>query len=119
MDSSRTFRKRLALTPLLVASVLLVACGEQYCQKGANSALQCYEINELEWHETVSRPEPPPERVTEPAPGCLVGGKVVPYTPAAGPRLRAPGAPGLVPNKFGLMSGACVSRRVPVHGAAP
>lgn len=95
------------------ACLILCACGEQYCQAGAKYGAQCYTINEVEWQETQVRAEPPPERSIEPSPGCALmtgsGTYVVPQPSASGlspPRPRAY-----------VMSGACVSRRVPAYGA--
>lgn len=94
--------------PWLVA-LLLPACGEQYCQRGANGPTRCYTINEVEYQETLSRPPPPPERATQPSPGCFL----------IGPNTFVPqgGAGSATPTPPYLMSGACVSRRQPVHGA--
>ncbi|HLV64593.1 MAG TPA: hypothetical protein VKY73_02225 [Polyangiaceae bacterium] len=97
----------------MALSIVLGACGEQYCQVGPKYGTQCYAINEVEWHEAQVGPEPAPERATQPAPGCAVlsrqGVTVVPQ-PGAGGSPSSPQGPYLT-------SGACVSRRVPAPGA--
>jgi hypothetical protein len=98
---------------VVVGSMLLVVgCGEQYCQKGANGPMRCYEINEVEYQETLSRPPPPPERATQPSPGCLLFTRHGTYTMPQGNG----GSSSATPPAY-LMSGACVSRRMPVQGA--
>ena len=95
---------------LLGFGALALGCGEQYCQRGANSPMRCYAINEVEWQETLSRPEPPPERSLHLAPGC---GQQQPNSAIPSPvGGRAP----VTPYPY-LVSGACVSRRMPVPGA--
>ncbi len=89
----------------------VAACGEQYCQKGAHSAMQCYSTNEMELQETMSRPDQPPERATQPAPGCAL------LTPQ-GVYLMPQGNGGsstATPPAY-LMSGACTTIRRPVPG---
>ena len=56
----------------VMPSACLMFRDEQYCQSGAKYARQCYTINEVEWQETQVRAEPPPERTTEPSPGCAL-----------------------------------------------
>jgi len=96
--------------PWLGVALLATACGEQYCQTGAKGPTRCYNINEVEYQETLSRPEPPLERSTQPSPGCLL----------FGPNYFMPqgngGSSTATPPAY-LMSGACVSRRQTVHGA--
>ena len=95
---------------VLVLGLSLFGCGEQYCQRGANGPTRCYDINQVEWQETLSRPEPPPERSVHLAPGC---GPESPGRPIPSPvRGNAP----VTPYPY-LVSAACVSRRVPVQGA--
>jgi hypothetical protein len=90
-------------------AVAATACGEQYCQRGAAGPTRCYTINEMEYQETLSRPEPPPERATQPSPGCyLIGPNSFVPQGNGGSRPATPPY---------LMSGACVSRRQPAHGA--
>jgi hypothetical protein len=96
---------------LVVACVTSVACGEQYCQSGAKYGARCYTINEVEWQETQVRAEPPPERATEPSPGCVLMTPNGPYT------VPQPGAASSARPQAYVMSGACVSRRVPAYGA--
>lgn len=86
------------------------ACDEQYCQGGAKSPTHCYMINEVEWQETLSRPEPPPERSTQPSPGCFLFGPGYFMPQGNG------GSSTATPPAY-MMSGACVSRRQPVSGA--
>lgn len=90
-------------------ATLLGGCGEQYCQMSAKSGTRCYNINEVEWQETQSRPPPPPERETQPAPGCalLTDDGVYMMPQDANQSQRPPSY---------LMSGACVTRRKPVPG---
>lgn len=94
--------------------LLLGACGEHYCQRGAIGGTQCYTINQVEWQETQVRGEPPVERTFAPSPGCVLltpnGSYTVP-PPAPG----GSASPSLPPHY--LMSGACISRRQPAHGA--
>jgi hypothetical protein len=110
-----TMLPRASLLVLGVASTMLCACGEQYCQRGAKYGGQCYTINEVEWQETQVRAEPPPERSIEPAPGCeLLTPDGVYVVPKPGPggwstTARRP--------RLYVMSGACVSRRQPAYGA--
>jgi hypothetical protein len=96
---------------VLAFSVLPGACGEQYCQSSAKYGTQCYSINDIEWQERLVRSAPPPERATEPAPGCaLVSGNGAYTVPAAGASASASEKPSAY-----LMSGACVTRRQPAH----
>lgn len=92
--------------------VVVTACAEQYCQRGPRSGTKCYDINELEWQETLQRPPPPPERATQPSPGCWLLTKNGVYVMPQG----AGGSSSTPPPHY-LMSGACVSRRTPNHGA--
>jgi hypothetical protein len=92
--------------------LLATACAEQYCQRGAQSGTRCYNINEVEWQETNSRPPPPPERATQPAPGCWLLTKEGVYVMPQG----TGGSSTATPPSY-LMSGACVTRRVPNRGA--
>jgi hypothetical protein len=89
----------------------LAACGEQYCQRGAKGA-QCYTINQVEWQETQVKAEPPPERTFEPSPGCV---QLTPNGPYVVPAASAGPTPSVPP--LYVMSGACISRRQPAHGA--
>ena len=101
-----------------IACVMLSAClmfrDEQYCQSGAKYASQCYTINEVEWQETQVRAEPPPERATEPSPGCALWTGRGPYMmpPPTSSGVARPTRPPLY-----VMSGACVTRRETAHGA--
>jgi len=97
---------------LIALGLLTGACGEQYCQRGPKSGTKCYTINEVEWHETVARPEPPPERATQPSPGCWLLNRNGVYVMPQGSGGRSTATPPAY-----LTSGACVSRRRPVHGA--
>jgi len=54
--------------------------------------------------------EPPPERGTEPSPGCVL------LTPNGSYTVPQPGKATRRPQTY-LMSGACVSRRLPAYGA--
>lgn len=94
------------------AAALLLGCGEQYCQKGANGPMRCYTINEVEYQETLSQPPAPPERSMQPTPGCALLTPNGVYTMPQGTGGSSTATPPLY-----LMSGACVSRRQPVHGA--
>jgi hypothetical protein len=94
------------------AALLLLGCGEQYCQRDVKSGLRCYTINEVEYQETLSRPEPAPERATQPSPGCVLLTSSGPYTMPQGNA----GSGSITPPAY-LMSGACVSRRQTVQGA--
>lgn len=105
--------KRVALAAL--APTLLAACSETYCQSGSKYGTQCPTINDVEWQRTQQREEPwPPERTTEPAPGCWVytRSQVVQQPFSA----SGSGAPRSLPPPY-LMSSACVSRQQPVYGA--
>ncbi len=96
------------------AVLLLVGCNETYCQRGPKYGTQCYSINEVEWQETQVHSEPPP-RTVEPAPGCVtVGTQGVVQQPLPH---AAPSAGVHPPRGRYLMSGACVSDRVPAYGA--
>jgi hypothetical protein len=97
------------ISALFLFGSALVACGEQYCQHSAKSGTQCYTINEVEWQETQVRAEPPPERSIEPAPGCVLNGDYVVPPPGADGGASRP--------QVYVMSGACVSRRLPVGAA--
>lgn len=102
-----------ALASLVVGLGLFAsACAEQYCQRGAQSGTKCYNINEVEWQETMSRPPPPRERATQPAPGCWLLTKGGVYVMPQG----TGGSSSATPPHY-LMSDACVTRRVPNHGA--
>lgn len=94
----------------------VVACGETYCQSGPKYGTQCYSMNEVEWQETQVRGETevrPP--VTTPSPGCVLAGSdgTLVQQPLPGSSAPAPVKPGVLY----AMSGACVSRRLPAHGA--
>ena len=97
-----------------VACVMLGACGEVYCQSGSKYGTQCYTMEQVEWQETQQRPDPPPERATEPSPGCVL------MTPK-GPHVVPPPAPSWVAQParppFYVMSGACVTSRQTAYGA--
>lgn len=91
----------------LGVALLATACGEQYCQTGAKGPTRCYTINEMEYQETLARPVPPPERSTQASPGCLLFGPnyIVPQGNGGSSTATPP---------VYLISGACVSRRLPV-----
>lgn len=97
------------LVGLAWLSLSAAACGEQYCQKGANSAMQCYSPNETELQETMSRPDQPPERATQPTPGCAL------LTPQGVYLVPQAGGSTATPPRY-LMSGACTTMRRPVPG---
>jgi len=100
------------LALLSAVGLLAAGCAEQYCQRGPRSGTKCYNINEVEWQETLQRPEPPRERTTQPSPGCwLLNGDGVYVMPQG-----SGGSSTATPPSY-LMSGACVTRRVPHHGA--
>ena len=93
---------------------MAAACGEQYCQSGPKYGGQCYTINQVEWQESQVRSAPPPERSIEPSQGCVLATPTGDYTvpPPVPSTTPAPAKPNVY-----LMSGACVTRREPVHGA--
>jgi hypothetical protein len=101
--------------PRLLASLTLVlalggvaGCSELYCQSGPKYGTQCYSINEVEWQETMVAPPPPPQRSTQPSPGCALLTPNGVYTMSQNPNATA------TPTPPYLMSGACVTRRQPV-----
>jgi hypothetical protein len=96
----------------LVFGVAVAAggCSELYCQSGSKYGTQCYSTNEVEWQETMVREPPPPEKSTQPSPGCALLTKEGVHVMSQNPNVTSK------PPAY-LMSDACVSHRQPVEGA--
>jgi hypothetical protein len=96
---------------LACLAFVAAACGEQYCQKGASSGMQCYSPNETELQQRMSLPDPPPEAATQPAPGCAL---LTPQGIYMMPQGNG-GSSSATPPRY-LASGACTTVRRPVTG---
>lgn len=108
---------------IVALSFVAVACAESYCQYGPKHGGQCYSTNEIEWQEAQLGREHPPAQAVVPAPGCVTltpQGLVqqpLPRTSAPPPRASAPIPPAPPQAPVGLLSTACLNRRVPANGA--